>query len=99
MDVNTASVLVKYYEDLKKDSDTNYPSELSFLKESSVDFEVSQLFEHILKNPSVETPFIMDVSEEEIINLINNEEETISVSAILTLIDLRVPQLGLASRV
>ena len=94
--VNT---IVKYFLELKEDPDTPYPQEVNQMDQNRIDFEMSKLFDYILSNTKCTNPFIMDISEAEVIRLIHNPDDNISVSALLTLIDERVPRLQVKSRV
>lgn len=93
------SVLVKYFEDLQRDPDVAYPEELGSMSQSGIDFEVSKLYEYMENNTQCHTPFLMDVTEDEIIRLFNCEDDNIRVSALLSIMSARLPQLQLRARV
>lgn len=99
MVVQVESTLVKYFKDLKRDPDIPYPEELGAMNQSGIDFEVSKLYEHILKTTNCRSPFLMDVSEAEIIRLFDSEDDNIRISALLSIVASRLPQLQLKSRV
>ena len=99
MTTQIKSVLVTYFLDLARNADVLYPEELGEMNQSGIDFEVSKLFEYITKNTKCRAPFIMDVTEPEIIKLFNSDDDNIRVSALLSIISMRLPQLQIKSRV
>jgi len=99
MTTEVCSVLVKYFKDLQTDPDVAYPQELNQMNQNGIDFEVSKLFEHILENTSCTNPFLMDVSEAEVIRLFKSNDDNIRVSALLSIMSERIPKLQLKARV
>lgn len=99
MSVQVESALVKYFTDLQRDPDVSYPEELGAMNQSGIDFEVSKLYEYICKTTTCRTPFLMDVSESEIVRLFESDDDNIRISALLSVMSTRLPQLQLKSRV
>ena len=93
------SILVEYFTDLQSDFDIPYPTDLGDMAQSGIDFEVSKLFEHIRNSTSCRNPYIMDVPQQEVFNLFTSTNDDIRVSALLSIIAVRLPQLELRSRV
>ncbi|MFF2798113.1 hypothetical protein [Lysinibacillus xylanilyticus] len=94
------SVLVKYFMDLQVDPDTPYPEELGDMNQSGIDFEVSKLYEYMRKDTTCRDPYIMDtISEHDIIRLFESPDDNIRISALLSIMDKRIPQLQLGARV
>lgn len=99
MSVQVQSSLVRYFTDLQVDPDIAYPEELGGMNQSGIDFEVSKLYEYIHKETSCREPFLMDVSEHEIIRLFTSDDDNIRISALLSIMANRLPQLQLRARV
>lgn len=99
MTVQAQSILVKYFEDLQRDSDVAYPEELGSMNQTGIDFEVSKLYEYISIATTCRNPFLMDVPEHEIIRLFESEDDNIRISALLSIMSNRLPQLQLKARV
>lgn len=95
----TDCVLVNYFKDLQCDAEVPYPEELGVMHQSGINFEISRLYEFIRKNTKCTRPFIMDIPEVEILALFSNPDDDIRVSAILSIMSARLPQLQLGSRV
>lgn len=93
------SVLVKYFLDLQVDPDVQYPEELGGMNQNGIDFEVSKLYEYIHKNTECDSPFLMDIPEAEIIRLFDSEDDNVRISALLSIMATRLPQLQLKARV
>lgn len=93
------SVLVRYFTDLQTDPHAVYPVELSIMNTSGINFEISRLYEYISKFTKCRNPLIMDVPEEQILNLFSNCDDDLRISAILSVMSNRLPQLHLSSRI
>ena len=91
-------VLVDYFINLREDLDTEVPEALSKMTESSLSFEVSKLFEYIA-SMSVEDLYLINISDmSKIKQLVRSPDKNISVSALVTIIDYRIPFLKLGIR-
>lgn len=93
------SVLIEYFRDLQFDSETPYPEELGSMNQSGIDFEVTKLYEYIHKTTKCRNPFLMDSHEQEIIRLFESGDDDIRVSALLSIMNNRLPQLQIDARV
>lgn len=90
------SILVAYFKALSVDPDAAFPSAISEMAVSSLDFEVNRLCEYVVVSTSCKTPYLMDnLDESEIIPLFTNENDDVRVSAILSIINMRIPALNL----
>jgi hypothetical protein len=90
------SILVSYFKALSVDPDSTFPSAVSEMVASSLDFEVNRLCEYVVVSTSCKTPYLMDnLDESEIIPLFTNENDDVRVSAILSIINMRIPALNL----
>lgn len=94
------SILVEYFKALSVDPDVGFPSAVSDMEASSLDFEANRLCEYVVISTSCKAPYLMDnLDESEIIPLFSNENDDVRVSAILSIINLRIPALNLYSYV
>lgn len=90
------SILVNYFKQLSMDSNADFPSAVSEMVASSLDFEVNRLCEFVVVSTLCKTPYLMDdLDESEIIPLFTNENDDVRVSAILSIINMRIPALNL----
>lgn len=91
-----SSILVGYFKALSQDPDASFPSAISEMAVSSIDFEVNRLCEYVVMSTCCKTPYLMDnLDESEIIPLFSNENDDVRVSAILSIINMRIPALNL----
>lgn len=93
--------LINYFKTLETDLDAPVPEVFGEMNQTSLDFEVAKLLEYIVGMDSIGTGrvFLVDIPDRKIIqDLARNVDPNIRVSAILTVIDNRLPRLNLAKR-
>lgn len=91
--------LVEYFIKLREDIDTEIPEALSTMSESSLSFEVSKLFEYIAMMDITNLYLVNITDMEKVKTLVKNPDPSISVSALITIIDYRAPFLNLGRRI
>lgn len=94
--MSNQSVLVKYFKELSANPEAAFPSTISQMEDSSMDFEANRLCEYVLKYTNCKYPYLMDdLSEKDIIPHFDSENDDVRVSAVLSIINLRIPALKL----
>lgn len=97
--IKARSSLIDYFVSLQKDLDVPYPTVISQLTDSGIDFEVNCLFKYIMDTTNCRSPYFMDLRQEDIEDLIQNPNDDVRVSALLSIMDNRIPQLHIRNRV
>lgn len=93
------SELVEYYIKLEEDLDYPYPQSISKLNDTGIDFEINCLFKYIMDTTECRSPFYMDIDISDIRSLVDNPNDDVKVSALISIMDSRIPQLHLKNRV
>lgn len=93
------SELVDYYIQLQEDLEVPYPSNISKLNDAGIDFEINCLFKYIVETTNSRSPYYLDLPLEDIKELVDSPNDDVKVSALIAIMDNRIPQLHLKSRV